>query len=54
MNYNRWLDYIEDINEFPFMAYFSILRDMKCNEFWVLGKNEKLEVIQIENGECTY
>lgn len=37
----RWLDYIEALNDVPFMAYFSILRDMKCNEFIIRRKFQK-------------
>lgn len=48
MSYDNWLDYIEDLNEFPFMAYFSILRDMKCNEFFIIGRpSDKLEMIKL-------
>ena len=46
MNYYNWLDYIEDLNEFPSMAYLSILRDMKCTDFFIMGSNEKIEFIK--------
>lgn len=45
MRYDCWLDYIEDLNEIPFMAYFCIMRDMKCNEFYILGRPEKIEML---------
>ena len=40
-----WLDYIEALEEFPYMAYFCVLRDMKCNEMILLGKGDKLEML---------
>ena len=50
MKYDNWLEYIEDLNEFPFMAYLSILRNVKCNELFIIGPNEKIEFININNG----
>lgn len=41
---NRWLDYIDDLREIPYMAYFNILRTMKANRFFILGRDEKIEV----------
>lgn len=45
MNYSNWLDYIEDLNELPFMMYLSILRDTKCTDFFIMGPNEEIEFI---------
>lgn len=46
MRYDCWLDYIEDNNEFPFMAYLCILRDIECSEFFIIGSpKDKIEWI---------
>jgi len=37
---NIWLDYIEDLCEVPYMAYFNVLRNMKGKDFMIKRKDD--------------
>lgn len=49
MSYNYWLDFMEDMRkegELIIALYLEIMEEYKAEKFWILGKDDKLEVIK--------